>query len=830
MEYVALHKSFFVSLWLLDSDKSFFMIKLTRKVWLPTIVTLALYALVALLYFAPQLGGEVLVQGDVTQYKGMTQEILESRERTGEDPQWTGSMFGGMPAYLINVAYPAQVIKKYIGSVVKLIPEPAAYIFFAMVAMWLMLAMMGMNLWVAMVGGLMYGLSTYFFLIIDAGHITKMWALVYAPLMFGGGYIALRGNMWLGGALMALFTSLEIGANHPQISYYFILAMAAFWISEAVVAFKGGLAKDFAKRTAIMITAGVVAVGSNLSPLWYTYEHTPDTTRGGSVLADMPDEQSSAVGLDLEYATAWSYGRLESLNMLIPDFMGRESGYTFSTNGAVAESLRPYQAQELAQQIPVYWGAQPFTGGPTYIGAVVLFLAVLGFCLTDGRQRWWILGISILMLLLSWGRNFMWFTELMFNILPGYNKFRTVSMTLTVLEWTAPLLAAVGVAKVWEGGVPKSKIYSSLAWAGGLTAGLSLIFILLGRIIFSFDEAGAFEMLLNARFPDDMAREVARAMASERYAVMAADCWRTIIFVALTAGVVWLTLFDKIKREVMVALLSALVIFDLVGVGVRFLSYDNFRSQVNSSIRPTAANRQIMTDKELGYRVFNLTVSPFNDATTSYFHRSVGGYHGAKLSRYQDLIENQLAQQNPEVLDMLNTKYLIMPPQSGNTPSVVLRESANGAAWFVNEIVEVATPREEMNMLSQISTKAIAVVEASEGVQSNSFGQGEISLVEYEPNRLVYNYSLEEDGVAVFSEIYYNKGWTAKIDGVEAPYFRADYLLRAMELPKGDHQVVWEFRAPRWGLIEGITLVCSLIILISLISVLVYEGRQKIKA
>ncbi len=804
--------------------------KLTRKVWLPTTVTLALYALVALLYFAPQLGGEVLVQGDVTQYKGMTQDIIESRERTGVDPQWTGAMFGGMPAYLINVAYPAQIIKKYIGSVVKMVPEPAAYIFFAMVAMWLMLAMMGMNLWVAMVGGLMYGLSTYFFLIIGAGHITKMWALVYAPLMFGGGYIALRGNMWLGGALMALFTSLEIGANHPQISYYFILAMGAFWISEAVVALRSRMVKDFSKRTVVMIVAGLVAVGSNLSPLWYTFEHTPDTTRGGSVLADMPDEQSSAVGLDLEYATAWSYGRAESFNMLIPDFMGRASGHTFSRDGAVASALRPYQAQSIAQQIPVYWGQQPFTGGPTYIGAVVLFLAVLGFCLTDGRQRWWILAISILMLLLSWGRNFMWFTELMFDVLPGYNKFRTVSMTLTVVEWTAPLLAAIAVSKLWEGEISKPKIYRSIAWAKSLTAGVALIFILFGRKLFSFDEAGALSMLLNARFPEAMATEVARAMVAERYSIMAADAWRTIILVALSAAVVWLTYMKFIKRGVMIALLSGLVIFDLVGVGARFLSFDNFQAPTHNTLRPSEANRQIMADKELGYRVFNLTVSPFNDATTSYFHRSIGGYHGAKLSRYQDLIENQLATQNPEVLDMLNTKYLITPPQSGSTPGVVARESANGAAWFVGEIVEVQTPRQEMDMLGQISTKEVAVVEASEGVAATSFGRGEISLVEYEPNRLVYDYTLDADGVAVFSEIYYDKGWSVAIDGVEAPYFRADYLLRAMKLPAGEHQVVWEFRAPAWSLIEGITLLCSLLILISLLWVLIYEGRQKIKA
>ncbi len=829
MQYVALSQSFFISLWSLDSDNSSIMINIKGKAWLPTMVSFALYMLVALLYFAPQLSGDELVQGDVTQYKGMTQEILESRERTGEDPQWTGAMFGGMPAYLINVAYPAQIIKKYVGSVVKLVSEPAAFVLFAMVAMYLMLIMMGLNAWVAMVGGLMYGLSTYFFLIIGAGHLTKMWALVYAPLMFGGGFIALRGNMWLGGALMALFTSLEIGANHPQISYYFILALGAFWISEGVYAYKSKSLKDFAKRTAVMAAAGIFAVGSNLAPLWYTYEHTPETTRGGSVLADMPDEQSSAEGLDLDYATAWSYGQAESFNLLIPDFMGRHSGQTFSVNGAVAETLRPYKAESLAQQMSVYWGEQPFTGGPTYLGAVVLFLAVLGFCLADGRYRWWILGVSVFMLLLSWGRNFMWFTELMFDILPGYNKFRTVSMTLTVVEWSMPLLAALGLSKVWEGGISKEQMYKALGYSLGLTALLPLVFILFGRGLFHFDESGALSMLIDAKFPEELAMKVAGAMVAERYEIMAADCWRTIFFVVAAAAVVWGAFIQKLPRWTMITAISALVILDLVGVGMRFLSHDDFQTSTHNRMVASAADQQILSDKELGYRVFNLTVSPFNDATTSYFHRSVGGYHGAKLSRYQDLIENHLSRQTPEVLDMLNTKYIIYPSQSG-APTVALRESANGAAWFVSGVVEVDTPRQEIDMLGTINSDSVAVVERSEGIKLTSFGLGEIELVSYEPNRLVYDYELDRAGVAIFSEIYYDKGWSVTIDGQPAEYFRADYLLRAMELPAGKHQVVWEFRAPRWGLIEGVTLVCSLVILISLIAVLVYERGQKIKA
>ncbi len=806
------------------------MIKITRKVWLPTAMILALFALISIIYFAPQFGGKELIQGDIIQYKGMSKDILDSRERTGVDPQWAGNLFGGMPAYMINVEYPSTIIKRAVTAITYSIPAPAAYIFFAMVAMWLMLIMMGMNVWVAMVGGVMYGLSTYIFLIIGAGHITKVWAMIYAPLMFGGGYLALRGNMWLGGSLLALFTSLQVGANHPQISYYFLLALAAFWISEGVFAIRQGALRPFAKRTGVMIAAGVLAVGSNFAPLWYTYEHTPDTMRGGSVLVGEEHEQSSSNGLDLDYATAWSYGRMESFNMLIPDFMGRDSGTTFPADGAVAESLRPYQAERLAGQISTYWGEQPFTGGPTYIGAVVLFLAVLGFCLTDGRQRWWILGISLFMLLLSWGRNFMWFTELMFDILPGYNKFRTVSMTLTVVEWTAPLLAAIGLSKLWGEQIERARVTRALIWGVGLTAGVSLLFIIAGRGLLGFDEVGAMRMLIDSSFPDELASQVASAMAEDRYSMLVADSFRTILFVAAAAAVVWLSMKQIIKRGAMIGIITALVIVDMVGVDLRFMSYDNFKSpSQNTALRPTAINRQIWADEELGFRVMNLSANTFNDATTSYFHRSVGGYHGAKLSRYQDLIENYLSVQNPEVLDMLNTKYLIVRANDGSQ-QIVERESANGAAWFVNDIVEASSPNQEMDILGEISTKSSAVVESSQGVNPTTFGKGEIALVEYEPGRLVYDYTLDNDGVAIFSEIYYNKGWRATIDGNPAPYFRANYLLRAMELPAGEHRVVWEFKAPRWGLTSAITLICSLLILSSLIAALVYEGRQKIKA
>ncbi|MFI3288888.1 MAG: YfhO family protein [Rikenellaceae bacterium] len=803
--------------------------KLYLQRLIPFALAVVLYALFVAIYFAPQLGGEVLSQGDVTQYRGMTQEILETRERTGEDPQWSSSMFSGMPAYLINVEYPSQIIKRWVGSVTKIIDTPAAFIFFAMLSMWLMLVMMGVGGYVAIVGGAMYGLSTYFFLIIGAGHITKMWALVYAPLMIGAIYMTLRRNMWWGAALTALFTSLEIGANHPQISYYFLMAAGFFWVSELYFAYQDNIIRNYIKRTLLLLTAGALGVLSNFAPLWYTAEHTPDTMRGGSELVV---DGSESKGLDMEYATAWSYGIAESLNLLIPDFTGRDSSYSFDKNGEVAKSLRPYNLAEVAQQLPAYWGAQPFTAGPTYIGAIVLFLAALGFGLSKGRERWWVLAISIVMLMLSWGSNLMWFTELMFNILPGYNKFRTVSMTQVVLEWTAPLMAAYALWILYRGETEIRNINRKIAISAALTGGVAVVIALGGEALFDYGRTEALQMLLSAQFPADLADTVASAMVAERAAMAAMDGWRTAAFVALAALTVLGFVRKKIPRSIMVCVIGVLVAIDLGGVANRFLSYDDFGAASRSKIVATEVDKEILKDSgEVGYRVLNLTVSPFNDATTSYFHRSVGGYHGAKLARYQDLINYHLSNKDPAILDMLNTRYLIVPSSDGRSRELIKRGTELGAAWFVEGVERANSPNYEIEMLGQADLSRYAIVGKDFETSKTKYGaEGEIELVDYKPHHLTYKYNSETEALAIFSEIYYAKGWSAYIDGVESPYIRANYLLRAMELPAGEHTVEWRFRAPRWSLVEGITLAASIVILLSIIilaALKLYGNREE---
>ena len=825
----------------------------TKKRWVAAAAALAVFLLVSVLYFAPQFRGEVLPQHDVLQYEGMSRDIYQTREATGEDPQWTGGMFSGMPAYLINVAYPAQLVKNTVGRITRLIDTPAGFLFFAMVSMWLMLLVCGVDPWVGIVPALAYGLSTYFLLIIGAGHVTKMWALVYAPLMMGGAWMTLRGNLWAGAAVTALAASLEIGANHPQITYYFLLAMAAFWISEGIVALRERHLKEFLRRTAVLAAAGLLAVGSNFAPLWYTARHAKETIRGGSELAATAETQnpeSSGRGLDLDYATAWSYGRAETLNLLVPDFMGRDSGRTFPSDGQVAATANEYGLRGIERQLPAYWGTQPYTAGPTYLGAAALFLAVLGALLVRGRNRWWIVAVCAVMLLLAWGRNFMAFTELAFKLLPGYDKFRTVSMTLVVVQWAVPLLGAMALMRLWRGDVPRKRLLRALAWAGGVTGGLCLLLAVAGGSLFDFGrgestvlmtdqlhqlfQSNGMQEYIDRGMDVEMGEAIGAAMAADRAAMMQADAWRSLLMIALAAGGVALFAFGRIRRGGLVALLGGVVLLDLVPVDLRFLSSEDFVSPRRRQITATAADKAILADRTPGFRVLNLTVSPFNDATTSYFHRSVGGYHGAKLARYQDLIDRYLSQLDEGVLDMLNTRYLILPGEQGQ-PVAQLRTTANGAAWFVDHLVTAEDARQEIDLLGKTDLKTTAVIAARDlplaqlpaAAAADTLPGRSIALVEYHANRLRYEYSTPAEAVAVFSEIYYDKGWTATIDGEEAPAFRADYVLRAMRLPAGTHVVEWRFRAPGWRAAEAVTGICSVVILVSAAAAVVLAVRRK---
>ncbi len=799
---------------------------------LPYITAVVVFYAVSAIYFSPQFQGKTLQMTDVQMYEGMKKEISNHRAAYGEDPQWTGAMFSGMPAYLITVQYPAMIIRNAAQWCLSALGEPMSLMFLAMVGFWLMLLMAGVNPWVAIPAALAYGLSTYNILIIGAGHITKMRAIGYAPMLVGAVFYTFRRNPWIGGALAALFGTLTIAASHHQITYYFLLIVAAYWINRLVIAIKEKGLGRFGKATAILIGAAVLAGGANFTHLWYTAEHTPDTTRGGSEIIDA--KSIDAKGLDLEYATAWSYGVGESMNMFIPDFRGGGSGSGFGTDGPVATTLKKSGINpSAATHLPGYWGNQPWTGGPTYIGAVMVFLFVLGMFVLPTRKKWWVLGVSILGLLLAWGSNAMWFTELSFNILPGYSKFRTVAMALTILQWSVPFLAALVMSGMWNKEFDKAKFTKGLLWSLGITGGIALLFALFGGSIYDFSAAGDAHY---AEIPG-----LAEAMEKERAMMFRGDCWRTLLFVALTGAVVWaFANMKSFKGWMFVGAVGVLTLADLVPVDLRYLSHDNFQMKTRVQIAPTEANKLIMQDKELGYRVMN-TDNPFNEAQTSYFHRSVGGYHGAKLRRYQDVIEQYLSRVDMNVLDMLNTKYFIVTDRNTGEQSVQVNPDANGPAWFVDQVFLVNSAKEELDAIGTIDNKHEAVVDrrftgidkmypaALTDMPFTADSAATIRMTDYRSNYLRYETSSTEEQPAVFSEIYYDKGWKAYIDGVEVPYFRADYILRGLVIPAGDHVVEWKFRAPRFAAVEGVTLACSLAILLWLAAAVVLEQLRKKK-
>lgn len=804
--------------------------------WLPYVAAPIIFLLVSILYFIPQFRGEKLPMHDVMQYEGASADIERHVQEYGEDPQWTGNSFGGMPSYMIDFKVPAWIIRHASKVPLDIIGEPAILIFTAMLCFWLMLLLWRADPWVSIVPSLAYGLSTYTILIIGAGHISKVWALAYIPLLIGAVYYTYRGrHLWFGGALAALAGSLEISANHPQITYYFLLVILALVINEFVSFWKESLLPRFWRATGVLLLAAALAVGSNFAPLYFTAQHTADTTRGGSELSTSAAKgKAEQRGLDLAYATAWSYGRMESLNMFIPNLMGGSSAQPFSQSGPVADVLAEFGARPSDLPLGTYWGDQPGTAGPTYLGAVIVFLAVLGLFVLDGRKKWWLLTVSILGLFLSWGSNMMWFTELCFKILPGYNKFRAVSTALVIVQWTFPLLAGLLLMELWRGTIPAKRLRKGLLWSAGITGGIALLFALFGPKMFGFSSPDDYSMLYNiashSGFNETGARQfadmISGAMRAERGRMLRMDAWRSLLFVAVSAGLIVLFMKGRMKRGILVACFGGLVCFDLIPVDMRYLSYDDFVPARLTRIYPTEADKEILKDNTPGYRVANLSLNTFSDATTSYFHRSVGGYHGAKLRRYQDLIDRQLLPMNPEVYNMLNTRYFIVPDGNTGRLAAQLNPDANGSAWFVEEVTLVGTPDEEIAALDTLDTKKRAVADRRFAdlieVTATPDSTATITLTDYRVNRLTYEYESATDGVAVFSEIYYDKGWKAYVDGKESPYFRVDYVLRAMTLPAGRHTVEFVFEAPNFREASAVTLVCSLLIVLAFGGTAVY--------
>ncbi|MDY0286730.1 MAG: hypothetical protein RBR21_11395, partial [Bacteroidales bacterium] len=687
-----------------------------------------------------------------------------------------------------------------------------------------------------------------FFIIIEAGHNSKVHAIAYMALVTAGVLVTYRKNRWLGGILFALALSLELAANHLQITYYLMLALLLYVLVELMYDLRHKQLAAFIQRSLILAGGIVIALLLNATTLLTTYEYSRETIRGESELTFNTENQTS--GLDKDYATQWSYGLGETWSVLIPNVKGGASGLLANNKHAMEKVDRQFRQAFAQNQINHYWGDQPFTSGPVYVGAIVCFFFILGLFIVEGRYKWWLLTATVLSFVLAWGKNMMWLTDLMLDYFPGYNKFRAVSMTLVIAELTMPLLAIFAVKKLIEDPTVLKKQKNAFPLALLLTAGVTFVFALLPQTFFSFfsqQETAMFASLSSEYhiFID--------SIKSARIAVFRADAWRTVVFVLLGAGITYFFSIGKLKKYFFILLLGILILADQLPVNKRYLNKDSFVSKraLNSEIPLTEASKSILADTEGTYRVLNLN-NPFNDSRTSYYHHSVGGYHGAKLRRYQELIDHHLvpeierflqvlqaepsslavsvAMDEMKVVNMLNTRYFIYNPATVAIKNI----HACGNAWPVANVRMVENADMEITELNRIDPSLEALVDKRFAGQLEDYRPGmdsasSITLASYAPNHLVYEYSTVRDQVFIFSEIFYDKGWKAFVDGEEYPYFRANYVLRGMLLPEGMHTVEWRFEPSSYFAGERLAWIGSILLLLMVAGYIFMEFKNKPK-
>lgn len=794
------------------------MNKINFKQLLPYLLAILIFATLSIAYFSPLLEGKKLSQSDIAHWKGMSKEIVDYRAKTGEEALWTNSMFGGMPAYQISVVYKGNILKNLDRLLQFYLPQPAGYVFLYMIGFFILLLVLKVDKWLAIGGAIAFAFSSYLFIILEAGHNSKAHAIGYMAPVLAGIILTYRGKYLLGGIFAAIALSLQLATNHLQITYYLMIAALIFVVSDFIIHLKEKKLKNFLLASAVMIIASIFAVLTNSTNLWTTYAYGKETIRGKTELTSEKENRTS--GLDKDYATGWSYGKMESFTFLIPGFNGGASNGSLSEksdtyNALINNGIDRNQAKKVIANLPTYWGPQPGVGGPIYLGAIIIFLFVLSLFITDGKQKYWIFVATILSIMLAWGKNFQPLTDFFLHYVPGYNKFRAVSMTLVIAEFLVPLLAIIGLNKLFNTANNQQKLSKAIYYSVGITAGISLFFALSGSSIFDF-VSSSDEQYKNV-FPEWMIESI----RSDRANLLRADSFRAFLLIVVTGGLLWAFIQKKIKANIVIPAILVLILIDLWSVNKRYVNNDDFvrKSQEEYPFQPTAADQLIMKDTDPNFRVFNQTVSPFNDASTSYFHKSIGGYHGAKLRRYQEIIDHHLSKGNMNVYNMLNTKYFIVPDQKGGDPVTQINMQAMGNAWFVNTARKVNNADEEINALTDLVINETAVYDKrfEDLVKDHSFSKdslSEITLTSYAPNHLKYNTKTTKEQLAVFSEIYYADGWNAYIDGKSAPYFRANYILRAMFVPAGNHTIEFKFEPTEYRTGEMISYASSITLIL----------------
>jgi len=817
------------------------------------LIAVLIFTALSFIYFPPVLEGKKLVTNDNSVYRASAKEIIEYREKYHEEPLWTNSMFGGMPAYQISVKYKGNLMKPFLNSL-QIYSFPVAAIFLMLLGFYILLIVYEVNPWLAIAGAIAFTFCSYNFILIAAGHNTKAYAIAYMAPMIAGIILAIRKNRMAGAAIAGICLAFELIANHLQITYYALLIVIIYGISELVYAIKEKRIPGFLKSLGVLAVAVTLAAGTNFTHLNTTLDYAKYTTRGGSNLSK--DENAS--GLDRAYATGWSIGIDETLTLLIPNYMGGGSSIHFDRGTETFKTLQSYNATQLSSVFSAYRGEQPSTSS-VYAGAIVIFLFVLGLFLVEGREKWWLLAATILSILLSWGRNFMPLTDFFLDYFPGYNKFRAVSTILIIAGFTIPLMASLALKNVFQGTIEKKRFKISLIWSAGITGGICLLFALFPGLAGSFISSNDLALFQQLRITPDIQNVFESALTADRREMLQSDAFRSLIFIVLAAGLLMAYYHKKIAMKYAIGILVLLFLFDMWPVSKRFLNESNFKkaSAASEPYPMTIADKAILEDKSLSYRVLNLTVSPFNDASTSAWHKSIGGYHGAKLQIYSELIEHSLASEindfidtyqrnsNPVLLpgelagslaranslNMLNTKYIITDPQG----LPLENKSALGNAWFVNSCRIVENADEEISLIDSFDPSDEALIDQSfrhflskEDYPANLSGR--IELISYKANELIYHGNSEADGLAVFSEIYYPAGWKSYIDGSEVPHFKADYVLRAMEVPAGDHEIIFRFEPESYRTGTRISFASSLLlILLCTGSLYIIFGKKETK-
>ena len=795
----------------------------------PHILVLLIFIAISFIYFSPVLEGKKLDQHDIKTYKGMSKEIKDFRESTGEEALWTNSMFSGMPAYQISVKYKKNLIQ-YVDKILTLgLPRPVNLLFLYLLGFYILLLTLKVDYRIAFIGSIAFAFSSYFFIIIQAGHMSKAHAIAYLPMVVAAVLYTYRGKMLLGGALTALAVALEVYTNHFQITYYLVLVLLIIGLFQLYKDFKNKNLTDFFKRSGILILAAVLAAGTSLTRLKTTSDYGKESTRGKSELTSNIDNKTQ--GLDKDYATQWSYGIAESMTLLIPNFYGGSSSSSVLSleDSKTLDFLKKFKNKKLANSLAQYksssyWGDQPIVSGPTYAGAIVIFLFILGLLFVKSELRIWLLLATIMSLMLAWGKNFMPLTNFFLDFFPGYNKFRAVSMILIIAEFTIPLLAFIALDKFLSSSIDNNEKQKPLKLAFYITGGLTLIFALFPTMFLDFTSENDLNPLAAGVITPDNFLE---SLALDRSSLLSTDAWRSFIFIGLTFGVLMLYLRNSLKSQYVILIVGVLVVCDMWNVNKRYLNDDNFvrKNKVKIPYKPTQADNFILNDKDPNFRVFNSSVSTFNDASTSYFHKSIGGYHGAKLKRYQELIEFHISKGNMNVLNMLNTRYFI---SRDGKPQ--LNSAALGNAWFINNIDLVLNADEEIDALKDFDPINTAIVDnrfSNFIIPNLDNSSSTIQLDIYKPNYLKYSSESTNDGIAIFSEIYYNKGWDAYIDGVKTDYFRANYVLRALNIPSGNHIIEFKFQPSVYSISENISLASSLILFILLFLISYKEYYRK---